>query len=109
MTVPRSAAAKEILRRRSIRSSLAEWARYKGFEPAAHHLVIIREREALVFGNEVDVLLFHAPPGSAKSTFISVLFPSWYLANFPKNNILFATHSDEFAQRWGRRVRNDIV
>jgi predicted phage terminase large subunit-like protein len=109
MTVPRSAAAKEVLRRRSIRSSLAEWARYKGFEPAPHHLVIIRELEALVFGNEVDVLLFHAPPGSAKSTFISVLFPSWYLANFPKNNILFATHSDEFAQRWGRRVRNDIV
>src|SRR5262245_26781646 len=109
MTVPRSAAANEILRRRSIRNSLAEWARYKGFEPAPHHHVIIRELEALVFGNELDVLLFHAPPGSAKSTFISVLFPSWYLANFPKNNILLATHSDEFAQRWGRRVRNDIV
>lgn len=37
-----------------------------------------------------------------------MLFVSWYLANFPTNNILFATHSIEFAQRWGRRVRNDI-
>jgi predicted phage terminase large subunit-like protein len=101
-------AAKELLHRRSIRRSLTEWAKYKGFEPAAHHRLIIRELEAFVFGDEYDVLLLHAPPGSAKSTYLSVLFPSWYLANFPQNNILFATHSIEFAQRWGRRVRNDI-
>ena len=109
LPISRPEAAKEILTRRSIRRSLTEWARYKGFEPAPHHKVIIRELEALVFGNDLDVLLFHAPPGSAKSTFISVLFPAWYLANFPRNNILFATHSGEFAQRWGRRVRNDIL
>lgn len=102
-------AARELLHRRSIRRSLIEWARYRGFEPAAHHRLIIRELEAFVFGDEYDVLLLHAPPGSAKSTYLSVLFPSWYLANFPQNNILFATHSIEFAQRWGRRVRNDIA
>lgn len=102
-------AAKELIKRRSVRRSLTEWARYKGFEPGPHHALIIKVLEAFVFGDEYDVLLLHAPPGSAKSTYLSVLFPSWYLANFPKNNILFATHSGEFAQRWGRRVRNDIV
>ena len=68
------------------------WARYKGFEPAAHHLLIMRELEAFVFGNEFDVLLLHMPPGSAKSTYISALFPPWYFSSFPQNNILFATH-----------------
>jgi predicted phage terminase large subunit-like protein len=102
-------AAKELLKRRSIRRSLTEWARYRGFDPAPHHKLIIDELEAFVFGDEYDVLLLHAPPGSAKSTFLSILFPSWYLANFPHNNILAATHSVEFAQRWGRRVRNDIA
>lgn len=98
-----------VLRNRRIRRSLIEWARYKGYEPAPHHRLIIRELEAFVFGDEYDVLLLHAPPGSAKSTYLSVLFVSWYLANFPRNNVLFATHSIEFAQRWGRRVRNDIA
>jgi predicted phage terminase large subunit-like protein len=105
----RQDAASELIRRRSIRRSLTEWARYKGFEPAPHHKLIIDELEAFVFGDEYDVLLLHAPPGSAKSTFLSILFPAWYLANFPHNNILAATHSVEFAQRWGRRVRNDIA
>jgi hypothetical protein len=50
-----------------------------------------------------------APPGSAKSTYVSVLLPSWYLANHPTKSILAATHSVEFAERWGRRVRNDIA
>lgn len=109
LQISRPEAARELLKRRSIRRSLTEWARYKGFEPAAHHRLIINELEAFVFGDEFDVLLLHAPPGSAKSTYLSVLFPSWYLANFPQNNILAATHSGEFAQRWGRRVRNDIV
>lgn len=95
--------------RRSIRRSLLQWARYKGFEPAAHHLVIIKALEDFIEDPECDVLLLHAPPGSAKSTYVSVLLPSWYLSRFPQNNILFATHSAEFAQRWGRKVRNDII
>lgn len=95
--------------RRQIRKSMAAWARYKGFEPAAHHLLIMKELEEFIFGDDLDVLLFHAPPGCAKSTYISALFPPFYFANFPQNNILFATHSVDFAQRWGRRVRSDII
>ena len=53
--------------------------------------------------------MLFAPPGSAKSTYVSVLLPSWYLANHPTKSILAATHSVEFAERWGRRVRNDIA
>ena len=97
-----------MLTRRSIRRSSIEWAKYKGFDPAPHHRLINREIEAFLFGTSYDVLLLFAPPGSAKSTYISRLLPSFYLANFPGNSILAATHSVEFAQRWGRLVRNDI-
>jgi len=99
----------DVHERRQIRKGMAAWARYKGFEPAAHHLLIMNELERFIASDEHDVLLLHAPPGCAKSTYISALFPSWYFANFPQNNILFATHSDDFAHRWGRRVRNDVT
>jgi predicted phage terminase large subunit-like protein len=45
------------------------------------------------------------PPGSAKSTYASVLFPTWMLANNPWN-ILSASHKTELAEKWGRRIRN---
>jgi hypothetical protein len=106
-TEPADAAA-ELLKRRSIRHSLNEWARHKGFEPAPHHQLFIREIEAFL-KSEDEVLLLFAPPGSAKSTYVSVLLPSWFLANNPTKSILAATHSVEFAERWGRRVRNDIA
>jgi predicted phage terminase large subunit-like protein len=107
LQVSRPEAAKELLNRRSIRRSLTEYARLQGFEPAAHHLLIIKELEAIARG-ETDNLLIFAPPGSAKSTYVSVLFIAWYLAMHPTHNVLFATHSVEFAQRWGRKVRNDL-
>lgn len=65
---------------RRIRTSLAEWARCRGFEPAKHHLFIINEIESFLASDD-EVLLLFAPPGSAKTTYISILLPSWYLAN----------------------------
>ena len=101
-------AEKELLKRRSTRKRLEDCSRHKGFEPAKHHQLIIREIESFLEGDD-DVLLLFAPPGSAKSTYVSILLPSWYLANNPTHSILAATHSVEFAERWGRRVRNDIA
>src|SRR3954451_16650797 len=102
------AAAEELLKRRSTRRSFAEWAEHRGFVPAAHHRLIISEIESFLESDD-EVLLLFAPPGSAKSTYVSVLLPSWYLASRPTHSILAATHSVEFAERWGRRVRNDIM
>lgn len=99
----------DVQEKRTIRRSMPAWARYKGFKPAAHHLLIMNEMESFLDDPSLDVLLLHAPPGSAKSTYVSHLFPPLYMARFPKNNILFATHSGDFAQRWGRRVRSEIT
>jgi predicted phage terminase large subunit-like protein len=105
----RLTAARELQRRRAIRRSLTEYARFKGFEPALHHRLICEEVETFLADPTLDVLMLHAPPGSAKSMYLSVLFPPHYLARYPSNSILAATHSQEFAQRWGRKVRNDIL
>ena len=101
-------AAQELIKRRRVRLSSSGWANHKGFEPAKHHLLIINEIE-LFLASDDEVLLLFAPPGSAKSTYVSILLPSWYLAGHPTHSILAATHSVEFAERWGRRVRNDIA
>ena len=60
-------AAKEFLRRRTIRRDLMEWGRYKGFEPAPHQKLICREIDEFLSSDD-EVLLLFAPPGSAKST-----------------------------------------
>lgn len=45
------------------------------------------------------------PPGSAKSTYTSILFPAWYLAQPGDGNVIAASHSTELAERFGRKVR----
>jgi hypothetical protein len=45
------------------------------------------------------------PPGAAKSTYTSILFPAWYLAQGNSGNVLAASHTTELAERFGRKVR----
>ena len=108
MSTRRTEAAKILLERRSIRRSLAAWSRHCGFEPAAHHQLIISELEALERG-EFDRLAVSAPPGAAKTTYVSHLFPAWYLARNPSHLVLSGSHTQAFAERKiGRKVRNLI-
>jgi predicted phage terminase large subunit-like protein len=107
LQLSRQEAAKTLLQRRAIRRSLTEWARFKGFEPARHHEVLIRELEALATGDSRN-LAFCLPPGSAKSTYGSVLFPSWWLAQPQAGHIIAASHTVTLAEKFGRRIRNTI-
>jgi len=104
MFTPEQAAA-EVLRRRRLRGSLGEWCLANGFIPARHHRLLIEHLEALARG-DIDRLAVFMPPGSAKSTYASILFPAWLFAQNPKAMILGASHTVELAERWGRRVRN---
>jgi predicted phage terminase large subunit-like protein len=100
-------AAKTLLERRLIRRNLARWAQRCGFEPAKHHQLLISKLEAVVRG-EIRRLMVIMPPGSAKSTYSSLLFPPWFLAQSPNNRILTASHSIDLAEDWGRKSRNLI-
>lgn len=69
---------------------------------------MIERLEAIARG-DIDRLALFLPPGSAKSTYASVLFPPWFLARDPSRSIIAASHTVELAERWGRKVRNLIA
>lgn len=76
--------------------------------PQRHHLLLIDRLEALERG-DIKRLMVLMPPGSAKSTYASGLFPPWYLARNPTHAVIAASHTQSFAERWGRKVRNMIA
>ena len=106
--VQAATAAQLLLDRREARRSMSAWSRLCGFEPAKHHSYLIRELEAVVRG-EINRLAIFLPPGSAKSTYASVLFPPWFLAQKPNSAILVCSHSADLAESFGRRSRNLII
>ena len=108
MQLSRQAAADEVIRRRAIRASLVKWAEHCGFKPARHHRMLIEYLEKVARGEIMRLAVF-MPPGSAKSTYASILFPSWVLCQDPKAQFLAASHTTELAERWGRRVRNLVT
>jgi predicted phage terminase large subunit-like protein len=101
-------AAALLLKRRRIRTNLTQWCRYCGYEPAPHHLLLIDRLERITRG-EIKRLAVFMPPGSAKSTYASILFPPFVMASAPGRAILAASHTTELAEKWGRRVRNLIA
>src|SRR5260221_9472864 len=100
-------AAETLLKRRRVRRSLIEWCRHCGYEPAPHHGLLIDRLERVARG-EIKRLAVFMPPGSAKSTYGSILFPPYVMANAPNRAILAAPHTTELAEKWGRRIRNPI-
>ena len=99
---------KGLLDRRQIRRDLESWARYCGYVPAPHHRLVLNALERVSAGTLPRVAIF-MPPGSAKSTYTSVLFTPWFLANHPQACIIAASHTQELAENWGRRVRNLVT
>ena len=97
----------QALDREMVRRSLTEWCRRCGYVPAKHHRLIINKLERVARG-EIDRLALFMPPGSAKSTYATILYPAWYLARGGAA-IIAASHTAELAERWGRRTRNLIA
>ncbi len=95
-----------------VREELSTWSRLalssQGLLPAAHHLRVIAELEALAAG-EHDRLMLLLPPGSAKSTYASLLLPPWFFARNPKASIIATSHTGSLAHSFGRGVRGLIA
>lgn len=72
-----------------------------------HHLKLIDEIEAVERG-EVKNLIINMPPGSAKSTYTTKLFPGWYLARLPYRTILACSYSYTLVEGFGRNARNFV-
>jgi predicted phage terminase large subunit-like protein len=72
--------------------------------PARHHLALIAALERLeqTPGGRLMVLM---PPGAAKSTYASILFPAWWLARHRRGAVVAACHTAALAEHFGRQVR----
>jgi predicted phage terminase large subunit-like protein len=66
---------------------------------------LIEHLEALERG-EINKLMVWMPPGSAKSTYTSILFPPWYMGRNPNVPVLGVSNTTELAERFSRRARN---
>ena len=75
--------------------------------PAVHHKLLIAKLEA-VARSKIKRLMIFLPPGAAKSTYASILFPAWYMGRHPTHPVIAASHAKELAERFGRRVRNIV-
>src|ERR1700732_2049448 len=102
-------AAAELLARRQATRSLAAFIEYLdvGFIPAKHHLLLIEHLEAVERG-DIPNLMVWMPPGSAKSTYASVLFPPWFMGRNPSEPILCVSNATELAVLFSRRARNIV-
>lgn len=104
--------ARALLERARIRGSFLEWCRAAlpllGIETpiAAHHRLVIDEfQRAADRGNARTIICM--PPGSAKSTYTSILGPPWFLS--PGNRtILSCSYAYELVQSFGRKARNIV-
>lgn len=74
---------------------------------AQHHRIILETMER-ISQTPYGRAMFFMPPGSAKSTYASVVFPSRYLGAKPNRKVILASYGDDLARKMGRRTRSII-
>ena len=72
-----------------------------------HHRLLLNKLEEISNKRHGRLMVF-MPPGSAKSTYASVVFPSKYLGASPNRRIIAASYGDDLARKMGRRTRSII-
>jgi predicted phage terminase large subunit-like protein len=91
------------------RRSLNEYASFVlDMEPAAHHRLLNSKLEAVERG-EISRLMVFMPPGHAKSTYASIAFPAWFIGKNPKKTIILSSYASTLAERFGRKIRDQIT
>ena len=126
-----AAAATELLKRRKARTSLISYANaidipgrpvtddedewlFRPIETsvAAHHYALLQMLEALAMGTMLDDYgnvirngMVFMPPGSAKSTYTSVVTPTWLMGLQPDYRLILASYATGIARKQGRRAR----
>jgi predicted phage terminase large subunit-like protein len=73
----------------------------------AHHLLWLNCLQQ-VKDSKIKRLMGLMPPGSAKSTYSSVVFPTHYLGSVPKSSIIVASYGSELPKKFGRRARSIV-
>ena len=82
--------------RAAIPGSLIEWACLalapSAQCPAMHHRFLLRHLDSICRG-ETDRLMVLMPPGSAKSTYVSILYTPWWFRQHPGSSVITTSHT----------------
>ncbi len=76
--------------------------------PARHHRLLIDHLQNVTDG-ATDRLMVLMPPGAAKSTYGSVLFPAYWFTAHPASDVIMACHTASLAEHFGRATRKVII
>jgi predicted phage terminase large subunit-like protein len=71
---------------------------------ADHHRLLLRKLDETSKTPHGRMMVF-MPPGSAKSTYASVVFPTAFLGREPNRKIILASYGNDLARKMGRRAR----
>lgn len=81
-------------------------------DPAEHHVLIMDTAQAVIEremltpdGEPYDGMMVFLPPGSAKSTYLSMLMPAYFLGKFKNLNVISCSYGQDLANRFSRRAR----
>ncbi len=74
---------------------------------ADHHQLICDAIQKTVEGEYSNLMLLF-PPGSAKSTYADVVAVPWFMAKYPRRNVILASYASDIAKKQGRRARQLI-
>ena len=72
--------------------------------PAAHHTLLNEKLQQVADGDLTRLMVF-MPPGSAKSTYASVTFPTFYMGNHPGEPVILTSYGSSLAAKFGRKCR----
>lgn len=113
-------AAERLLRLRRAKNSLLDFTKFtmpdpenpdnheaSRYTPAKHHEVIAAALEEVEKG-KIHRLIITMPPRHGKSELASRRFPAWFMGKDPYRQLIFATYNAEFAQDFGRSVRETM-
>ena len=94
--------------RERIRTNLVDWAadvlKSADLIPAAHQRVLLENLNQVSAGT-IKRLLVLMPPGSAKSTYTSIIFPIWWFMQHPRSSVIAASHTAALVEHFSRRIQ----
>jgi predicted phage terminase large subunit-like protein len=70
---------------------------------ALHHAIIC-DRLQITMNTPFGRQMIFAPPGSAKSSYASVIAPAWEMGRRPKSRLILASYADKIAKKQSRRA-----
>jgi len=72
-----------------------------------HHLLWLRCLQDVEDG-KIKRLMGLMPPGSAKSTYTSIVFPTHFLGRFPSRSTIVSSYGSDLPKKFGRRARSVV-